>query len=67
MFAPAVARRMRAPPEGAARPRSATAGGPLVVWVSVMGCGHYYPFVEGGDTAFSVDANSIKYGPGVLR
>jgi hydroxyacid-oxoacid transhydrogenase len=32
-----------------------------------MACGHYYPFTEGGDTAFAVDGNSVKYGPGVLR
>jgi hydroxyacid-oxoacid transhydrogenase len=32
-----------------------------------MACGHYYPFTEGGDTAFAVDANAVKYGPGVLR
>jgi alcohol dehydrogenase class IV len=32
-----------------------------------MGCAHYYPFTEGGDTAFSVDASTVKYGPGVLR
>lgn len=32
-----------------------------------MSCAHYYPFTEGGDTAFSVDQTAIKYGPGVLR
>lgn len=32
-----------------------------------MTCAHYYPFTEGGDTAFSVDPTAIKYGPGVLR
>src|SRR5690554_2719389 len=33
-----------------------------------MACGFgYYAFAEGGDTAFSVDANAVKYGPGVLR
>lgn len=31
-----------------------------------MGCGHYYPFIEGGDTAFTVDTNTVRYGPGVL-
>jgi hydroxyacid-oxoacid transhydrogenase len=31
-----------------------------------MGCGHYYSFIEGGDTAFTVDTNTVKYGPGVL-
>jgi len=31
-----------------------------------MGCGYYYPFIEGGDTAFTVDSNTVKYGPGVL-
>lgn len=33
-----------------------------------MACGHgYYGFTEGGDTAFAVDTNTIKYGPGVVR
>lgn len=32
-----------------------------------MGCAHYYPFTEGGDTTFSVDTSAVKYGPGVLR
>ncbi|HEY8368408.1 MAG TPA: hydroxyacid-oxoacid transhydrogenase [Thermodesulfobacteriota bacterium] len=33
-----------------------------------MACGFgYYAFAEGGDTAFTVDTNAVKYGPGVLR
>jgi alcohol dehydrogenase class IV len=32
-----------------------------------MACGNYYAFMEGGDTAFAVDANAMKYGSGVLR
>ncbi len=33
-----------------------------------MACGYgYYAYAEGGDTAFAVNANSVKYGPGVLR
>ena len=32
-----------------------------------MGCGHYYEPTVTGDTAFAVDANAVKYGPGVLR
>jgi hydroxyacid-oxoacid transhydrogenase len=31
-----------------------------------MACGSYYAFLEGGDTAFAVDANAMKYGSGVL-
>lgn len=33
-----------------------------------MACGYgYYAFAEGGDTAFAVDANAVRYGPGVIR
>ncbi|HWL86804.1 MAG TPA: hydroxyacid-oxoacid transhydrogenase [Polyangiaceae bacterium] len=32
-----------------------------------MGCGHYYAETIGGDAAFAVDANALKYGSGVLR
>ena len=31
-----------------------------------MGCCHYFAHGEGGDTAFSVDASAIAFGPGVL-
>ncbi len=31
-----------------------------------MACGHYYSETVGGDVAFSVAANAVKYGPGVL-
>ena len=31
-----------------------------------MGCCHYYAPSEGGDEAFSVDASTITFGPGVL-
>jgi hydroxyacid-oxoacid transhydrogenase len=32
-----------------------------------MSCCHYYSFADGGDTAFSIDAPSIIFGPGMLK
>jgi alcohol dehydrogenase class IV len=32
-----------------------------------MSCGEYYPFIDGGDVTFAVDANAVKFGPGVLH
>jgi alcohol dehydrogenase class IV len=33
----------------------------------MMGCCHYYEFVEGNESVFAVDPNTIRFGPGVLR
>ena len=32
-----------------------------------MSCCHYYEFTDTGDTVFSVDISSIKFGPGALE